>query len=150
MRWMRRVVPPAWLLLTLLAALALHRWLPLRQLWHEPLNRLGLLPLAVGLVLAASGVGAFRRAGTPLIPFAPSTALVTTGVYRFTRNPMYLGLLLIALGTACLLGSVGAFLPLLPLVWILQRGYIHAEERFLENIFGGEYRRYKNLVRRWI
>jgi protein-S-isoprenylcysteine O-methyltransferase Ste14 len=146
----RRLIPPGWLLLALFASLVLHHWLPLAQLWHAPLSHAGLVPLAGGLVLAGWGVGAFRRARTPLIPFSPSTALVTTGVYRFTRNPMYLGLTLILTGCAWLLGSLGAFLPLLPFLWILQCGYIEAEERFLEKLFGTEYLRYKSLVRRWI
>jgi protein-S-isoprenylcysteine O-methyltransferase Ste14 len=150
MGWARRIVPPGWLLVALMSAVALHHWLPLAQLWHPPLCWLGALALGAGLMLAVFGIGAFRRAGTPVIPFEPSTALVTTGVYRFTRNPMYLGLSLILTGTAVMLGSVGAFLPLPLLVWILRSGYIQAEERFLEELFGGDYLRYKNLVRRWM
>jgi protein-S-isoprenylcysteine O-methyltransferase Ste14 len=150
MGWARRVVPPVWLLIALLAALALQRFIPLAQLWQAPVNRLGLLPLAGGLALVSSGVRSFRRRGTPLVPLRPSTTLVTTGVYRFTRNPMYLGLALIQLGCAWLLGSLGAFVPLPLLVWILQSGYIDAEERFLEQLFGAEYQRYKSDVRRWI
>jgi protein-S-isoprenylcysteine O-methyltransferase Ste14 len=150
MSWVRRVIPPGWLLVALAASVALNHWLPLVQLWDIPVSRLGLLPLIAGVALAVWGVGAFRRAGTPLVPFVKSTALVTTGVYRFTRNPMYLGLTLIVAGTAWLLGSLGAWLAVPPFVWLLQCGYIQAEERFLENIFGSEYRRYKTIVRRWI
>jgi protein-S-isoprenylcysteine O-methyltransferase Ste14 len=150
MIWMRRIVPPAWLLAALIVCLALHHWLPLVQLCNRPWSQLGMLPLLAGLILAVCGVSAFRRAGTPLVPFVPSTALVTTGIYRFTRNPMYLGLTLILAGTALILGSLGALLPLVPFVLILRCGYIDAEERFLENIFGSEYRRYKTAVRRWI
>jgi protein-S-isoprenylcysteine O-methyltransferase Ste14 len=150
MTWLRRIVPPAWLLVALAACLALHHWLPLVQLCYPPWSRFGMLPLVAGLVLAVWGVSAFRRADTPLVPFVPSRALVTSGIYRFTRNPMYLGLTLILTGAAVLLGSLGALLPLPPFVWILQCGYIDAEERFLEDIFGSEYRRYKSAVRRWI
>jgi protein-S-isoprenylcysteine O-methyltransferase Ste14 len=150
MGWTRRIIPPGWLLLTLLGAVAMQRWAPLRQLWHAPASSLGTIPLVLGLFLAVCGVDAFRRARTSVVPFTTSSALVTTGIYRFTRNPMYLGLILMLFGTACLLGSLGAFLPLPALVWILTRGYIHAEERFLENLFGSEYLRYKNGVRRWL
>jgi protein-S-isoprenylcysteine O-methyltransferase Ste14 len=150
MEWARRLVPPGWLLVALMAAVALHHWLPLAQLWRPPLTRLGMLPLGAGLILAVFGIGAFRRAGTPVIPFERSTTLVTTGVYRFTRNPMYLGLSLILTGTAVMAGSLGAFLPLPPLVWILQCGYIDAEERFLEELFGSDYAKYKSRVRRWM
>jgi protein-S-isoprenylcysteine O-methyltransferase Ste14 len=145
-----RIIPPGWLLLALLGSAALHRWLPLVQLVHAPWTLLGVAPLAAGLVLAVAGVGAFRRAGTTVIPFALSSALVTTGVYRFTRNPMYLGLTLILTGSAWLCGSLGAFLPLPFLVWILQGGYICAEERVLEQSFGADYVRYCSNVRRWL
>jgi protein-S-isoprenylcysteine O-methyltransferase Ste14 len=150
MGWARRIIPPGWLLLALLAAGALHQWLPLGQMLRPPLTWLGLVPLGAGLVVTSKGFGAFRRAGTPVIPFSRSTALVTTGVYRLTRNPMYLGITLILGGVAWLLGSCGAFLPLLPLALILEHGYIRAEERFLEEIFGSEYLRYKSEVRRWL
>jgi protein-S-isoprenylcysteine O-methyltransferase Ste14 len=150
MHWTRRIVPPGWLLMALLASIALHRWLPLVQLWRSPLTWFGAAPLSVGCVFAAAGVCAFRRARTPVVPFVRCTALVTAGVYRRTRNPMYLGLVLISAGVAIFQGSLGAFLPLPALLWILQGGYIRAEERFLEEIFGGDYRRYKHDVRRWI
>jgi protein-S-isoprenylcysteine O-methyltransferase Ste14 len=145
-----RIIPPGWLLLALLACAALQRWLPLLQLLHAPWTLLGVAPLAAGLLLAVAGVGAFRRAGTTVIPFAPSAALVTTGVYRLTRNPMYLGLTLILAGSAWLCGSLGAFLPVPLLVWILQGGYIRAEERVLEQSFGADYVRYRSSVRRWL
>ena len=150
MGWVRRIIPPGWLLLAALASGALHRWLPLTQLLHPPVTWLGLVPLVAGLILTSKGFGAFRRAGTPVIPFRRSTALVTTGVYRLTRNPMYLGIALMLGGIAWLLGSVGALLPLPILVWILECGYIRAEEHFLEEIFGGTYRSYKSEVRRWL
>ena len=150
MGFAHRIIPPGWLLLALLVAAALQRWLPLLQLLHAPWTLLGVAPLAAGLLLAVAGVGAFRRAGTTVIPFAPSSTLVTTGVYRLTRNPMYLGLTLILAGSAWLAGSLGAFLPLPLLVGILQGGYIRAEERVLEQSFGADYVRYRSRVRRWL
>ena len=150
MGWARRIVPPGWFLLAVLAALALHHWLPLTQLWGLPLRWLAILLTLAGLIFAVSGLGAFKRARTPVIPFKPSTSLVTTGVYRFTRNPMYLGLTLILAGAAGWLGSLGALLPLPLFVWIMERGYVRPEERFLEDIFGTHYLRYKSDVRRWL
>jgi protein-S-isoprenylcysteine O-methyltransferase Ste14 len=150
MRWTQRIIPPGWLLLALLATMALHHLLPLTQLWHAPLTWLGVLPVAAGLSFAATGVGLFRRAGTSVIPFGRTTALVTTGVFRFTRNPMYLGLTLILSGTAWICGSLGAFLPLPLLVWVLEGGFIRSEERWLEDLFGADYRTYKERVRRWL
>jgi protein-S-isoprenylcysteine O-methyltransferase Ste14 len=150
MGWARRIIPPGWLLMTLLMSAGLHHWLPIDQLFSPPASRLGVVPLAAGLLLTAAGVVAFRRARTPVIPFERSTTLVTGGVYRFTRNPMYLGLVLVLGGTAMLLGSIAAFLPLPLFVVIIEFGYIRAEERFLAGIFGDDYLRYRHAVRRWL
>lgn len=150
MRWTQRVVPPFWLLLALIASGVLHHFLPIAKLFEPPVTWLGVAPLGVGMVLIAKGFGAFRRAGTPVVPFSRSTTLVTSGVYRLTRNPMYLGLTLMLAGSAWMQGSIGAFAPLPLLVWILQSSFIRAEERLLEEIFGGEYLRYKSAVCRWL
>jgi protein-S-isoprenylcysteine O-methyltransferase Ste14 len=103
-----------------------------------------------GLVLDGSAMRFFRRAGTSMIPFKPSTALVTTGPYRFTRNPAYLGMALIYVGIALLADAPWALVPM-PLVLILiDRGVIVREERYLEREFGEEYVGYKRGVRRWV
>jgi len=150
MDWARRIIPPGWLLLTLLASAALNRWLPIAHFLRPPASWVGWVLLGAGLAVGGSGFGAFRRARTPVVPFERSTALVITGIYRFTRNPMYLGMVLIVSGTALLLGSIGALLPLPLFVCIIDRGYIRAEERFLEEIFGGDYAHYRSAVRRWL
>ena len=85
-----------------------------------------------------------------MVPFEPSTVLVTEGAFRFTRNPMYLGLVLLLAGIAIALGSVGALLPIPVFVWIIQAWFILGEERFLEEIFGEAYLAYKSRVRRWL
>jgi protein-S-isoprenylcysteine O-methyltransferase Ste14 len=150
MDWARRIVPPVWLLLALLASVALNRWLPIAQLLRPPANRCGLVLIVAGALLAVAGVASFRRARTSVIPFERSTALVTYGIYRFTRNPMYLGLTAVLAGVALLLGSVGALVPLPLFVFIIHYGYIRAEERFLADIFGGQYAQYTDAVRRWL
>jgi protein-S-isoprenylcysteine O-methyltransferase Ste14 len=150
MAWARRIVPPGWFVLALLGALALQHWLPIAPLRPLLLSRLGIPLVLAGSVLSFAGLGAFTLARTPVIPFRPSTALVTTGVYRFTRNPMYLGLTLILAGTGLSLASLGALVPLPLFVWIMEHGYIRPEERFLEEIFGSNYLRYKSEVSRWL
>ena len=146
----RRVLPPVWLLLALLASLALDRWLPLKELLASPWNYLGLLPLVAGLVMTATSARAFKKAGTAVVPFETSTALVLDGWYRMTRNPMYLGLVLILTGLGVFLGSLGALLPLPVFIAILHFRFIVGEEQFLEGIFGDPYRAYRRRVRRWI
>jgi protein-S-isoprenylcysteine O-methyltransferase Ste14 len=146
----RKIVPPVYMLLALLAMLGLHYAIPLAQVVGSPLSYLGLVPLILGITIAATAARMFDRAGTPIRPFERSTKLVTVGPYRYTRNPMYVGLTLILIGAWLLLGSVGAALPIAVFVWIIQSRFIRGEERFLDEIFGDQYRGYKSRVRRWI
>lgn len=111
---------------------------------------LGLALGAFGLILIFWAGGRFIRAGTPLPPYRPATALVTEGPYRRSRNPIYLGMAFIYLGVVCATASLGA-LVLLPLViLVMEFGVIRREERYLEARFGEAYRTYKSEVRRWI
>jgi protein-S-isoprenylcysteine O-methyltransferase Ste14 len=144
------VLPPVWLLMALVASFALDRCWPIARLVPAPWKYLGYVPLTLGAVMAITAARAFRRAGTPLIPFELSTTLVTGGWFRVTRNPMYLGLTLILFGVALIDGTLGAFLPLPVFAGILHLRFIRAEERFLEEIFGEQYRVYRTRVRRWL
>jgi protein-S-isoprenylcysteine O-methyltransferase Ste14 len=92
----------------------------------------------------------FKRAGTGIEPFDEATTLVTIGFYRFTRNPMYMGMFLMLLGVAFLMGGIGALLPLPLFVLIIRNNFVLGEERFLEAAFGQHYLDYKFEVRRWI
>ncbi len=150
MKEQRKIVPPVYMLLALLAMIVLHYVIPLADLIAPPLSYLGLAPLVVGITICAIAARMFDRAGTPIRPFERSTVLVTGGLYRYTRNPMYLGLTLILFGVWLLLGTASALLPIAVFIWIIQEGFIRGEERLLDAIFGEEYRGYKSRVRRWI
>lgn len=106
--------------------------------------------IMTGLALGLASIWAMRRAQTSVDPFEPSTAIVVTGPYRFSRNPIYLGFGLISVGAACGLNSLW-IIGLLPLVMVtLHFGVIAREERYLERKFGETYLKYKASVRRWI
>ena len=103
-----------------------------------------------GLLLGLLGYRALRGAKTNVSPYEPTTALVTEGPYRFTRNPLYVGFTLVYGGISALANAPWAAL-LLPFVLVfMRRGVIDREERYLERKFGEEYLRYKARVRRWI
>lgn len=113
--------------------------------------------LAVILVVLGAGIGLagvieFHRAQTTVNPHRPkhASSLVTTGIYRYTRNPMYLGLLLFLAAWAIYLGSVLAFAPLILFVLYMDRFQIEPEERALVIVFGKEYTAYRARVRRWL
>ena len=121
----------------------------LPQPWRLPT---ALLLAGLGAGIALAGVAAFRRARTTVNPMQPeaASALVDEGIYRFTRNPMYLGLLLALAGWACHLGGLGAWLGLPAFVLYMNRFQIRPEERALEARFGLDFLRYCGRVRRWL
>lgn len=146
----RKIIPPVYFVLTLIAMACLHQLLPIARFIAPPFSYAGVALLLLGMLLAAVSAEAFRKAGTPVIPFEKSTVLVTSGFYRYTRNPMYLGLLLLLIGAALLFGTVGALLPIPFFVWVIEARFIRGEERFLQEIFGDDYLEYKRRVRRWL
>jgi protein-S-isoprenylcysteine O-methyltransferase Ste14 len=106
--------------------------------------------LAAGLALLASFNTAFTRKGTAVEPWKPTTAIVTGGPYRFTRNPAYLGMALVYAGIALLAEAVWVLVPLPLVLFVIDRSVIAREERYLERKFGREYVDYKGTARRWI
>jgi protein-S-isoprenylcysteine O-methyltransferase Ste14 len=109
----------------------------------------GLLGL-IGLGLPALSIAQFRKTGQKVDVAQPTTSIIRTGPYRFTRNPMYLGAMLAHLGVGTVIGSVGVLAALVPAVVLAQALAIVPEERYLERKFGDEYSRYKASVRRWL
>jgi protein-S-isoprenylcysteine O-methyltransferase Ste14 len=105
--------------------------------------------IVAGMTLIAIALGLFRRNKTAPEPWAASSALVIEGVYRFTRNPMYLGMMLFYAGLALLFQSPTAGLLLLPLIVIFDRVVIAREEAYLTRRFGAAYDAYRRRVRRW-
>jgi protein-S-isoprenylcysteine O-methyltransferase Ste14 len=111
---------------------------------------LGALLVLGGLALLLLGARRFSAAGTNIPPTLPTTALVVTGPYRWSRNPLYLAMLLIYAGLGIAALSSWALLLAVPLVLVLNYGVIIREEAYLERKFGGDYRAYRARVRRWI
>ncbi|MEN5115257.1 isoprenylcysteine carboxylmethyltransferase family protein [Brevundimonas diminuta] len=103
-----------------------------------------------GLLLDGIAAGTFRRLGTPPEPWKPTTALATGGLYRFSRNPIYLGFGLTYIGFAVAMDSPLALAMLPPCLIVIDRFVIAREERYLSARFGAEYEAYKGRVRRWL
>ena len=144
--------PPLLYVAGILAGWLADRVRPLPITGH-PSSVRTVLVLAFGLgwlALFAAAWGGFRRERTTLIPNRPASALVTTGIYRFTRNPMYVSLALLYVAVALVLDSWWP-LVLLPLVVLaVDRLVIRREERYLAHAFPGEYDAYRARVRRWL
>jgi protein-S-isoprenylcysteine O-methyltransferase Ste14 len=125
-------------------------WWPLRAPHGSYRWLAGAAPVATGFAIGFSALATMRRAGTSPNPHVATTALVEAGPFRFTRNPMYVGMVLIFLGLAVLLRSTWSAV-LLPLAAIaVDRWVIRPEERYLAQLFGEPYVAYMRRVRRWV
>ncbi len=129
----------------------LHPW-PVTASWsrQELFFWVGVLVCGLGVALDLWSLGLFARSQTSALPFRPASAIVARGPYRFTRNPMYLGMTLNLAGVGLLLGRTWIVLSALLATAIMDRYAIPREERYLERRFGAEYLDYKRRVRRWL
>jgi protein-S-isoprenylcysteine O-methyltransferase Ste14 len=147
-----KIPPPVIALLVAVSMWLAQRYVPSLGFviaWQLPLS---IVLMLLGIALALSGVHAFRKARTTVNPLKPETtsAVVATGIYRFTRNPMYLGMLTVLVGWACFLANALSFFLLPLFVLYMNRFQIGPEERVLSEHFGSEYTRYMQSVRRWL
>ncbi|MEO8503821.1 MAG: isoprenylcysteine carboxylmethyltransferase family protein [Acidobacteriota bacterium] len=147
-----RVFPPIFYIAGIAAGFLLQWVVPVALLpesWALPSHWIGTTLVGLWLTLSLWAVTTFRRVGTTPNPTQPTTALALSGPYRFTRNPMYLGLACLQAGTAFLGRTVWPLLTLPLVLWMVRRQVIDREERYLAKKFGDDYRRYKAAVRRW-
>ena len=146
----RRIMPTTYLLGALILMVALHLVFPWRTLMPSWWWLLGVLPVAAGVAMNFAADHAFREAGTTVRPFEESSALVTRGVFHFTRHPMYVGFLLSLIGVALMLGSLTPWLVVVAVAVLLDRQFVAVEERMLARRFGEEWKRYTLSTPRWI
>jgi len=146
----QRILPPTYLLVPLVIMLAIHFIFPGVTIIPLPWNFLGLIPLTGGILLNLNADRLFHLAGTTVKPFQESTALITQGVFRISRHPMYLGFVLILVGVAILLGSLTPWVIVPVFIVRMEIIYIRVEEHMLEERFGLAWMEYKKKVRRWL
>ena len=145
-----RIMPTTYLLIAILAMVAIHFLYPLMMLIPLVWNLLGIIPLVLGVILNLIADSAFHRVNTTVKPFQESSILVTDGVFRISRNPMYLGFVLILIGIAVLLRSLTPYVVILAFVILIQSMFITVEERMLAEKFEEKWREYAQHTRRWI
>ncbi|MFY0660415.1 MAG: isoprenylcysteine carboxylmethyltransferase family protein [Shimia sp.] len=147
------VYPPVVSVIAPVAAIALEWLVPLAVLPEA--GRLLLVVPGVALLggagwLAMSGTRAFQEAGTNVDPKQPTLKLVGTGPYRFTRNPMYLGMVLLQLGLALTFSLDWAVLGAVAVLVLLHYGVVLREEAYLTDLFGQDYQAFLAQTRRWL
>ncbi len=145
------VRPPVAWALAFVAGLGVDWLYPLRFVPTSfPAARIGGAVFSVGLALAIWAITTIRRAGTRVETNKPTTAIVVNGPYRFTRNPIYIGMILGQTGLAIGFNSVWILAMLVPFYFVIRYGVIAREEAYLERKFGEVYLAYKSHVRRWL
>jgi len=127
----------------------------LTWLWPLPFSLPGGAPIGGTMVLAAivlflASVRALRAAGTPVPGNQPTTSMVRTGPYRFSRNPIYVAFFLLQLGIALWISSLWMLATLIPAAALVSLVVVRREERYLEGRFGPQYSSYRDSVRRWL
>ncbi len=148
---MKKLLPP-FLFLTFIIVMGFVHWgVGLPQSLDYPYNLSGIPIICIGLILSILGKKLFNKLGTNIHTFDEPTVLVTSGIYKYTRNPMYLGLTIAMLGSSILMGgSLSSFSLTIAFFLITDRWYISYEEQMMYTKFGIEYEEYCSKVRRWI
>jgi len=146
------IPPPAVLAIFAIAVWLASRYAPLVDIPFPAQRMVAVIAMVMGVLVALLGVVEFKRARTTINPMAPgaTTTIVSSGVYKISRNPMYLGLALVALGIAIWNSALSGYLLVGVFCAYLTRFQIIPEERVLLERFGAEFGQYRSAVRRWI
>ncbi len=145
-----KIQPPVLLLLHLFAGLALGWLIPIPLVPPQGLQKFGLALAFAGFLLGAAAAVEFNRKHTTLDPHGLVSTLVTSGIYRFTRNPIYLGFVMMVIGVPLYLNNYWGIVLAAILVILFNALVICHEEAYLEKKFGDEYAGYRSRVRRWL
>jgi protein-S-isoprenylcysteine O-methyltransferase Ste14 len=145
----KRLLPPVYFLAAILSMAALHILFPIKRILPSLYLGSGLLIL-LGIVVISWAVRLFVKAGTAIKPFEESTKMIVAGPYRWSRNPIYLGLAIILFGIGLALGTLTPFAIVPLFVWLIQKNFIAHEEAMLDKSFGAAYAEYKKRIRRWL
>ena len=145
-----RMLPPVWLLLGVGTMVVLHRILPGPVVFPALMRWSGVVVAMFGVAAVVGTARSFRRTRTTIRPFEVSEVLLRGGLYRYSRNPIYLGMVIMLIGTAIGLGTATPWAVVPVFVVLISRRFIRREEGMLEARFGEEYREYCVAVRRWL
>lgn len=147
-----KIPPPIYMLLTALCMKLLDKYTPLYSWDVSVWRNMGVMFIVLALFLDIYSLLQFLRGSTTINPLHPEKTekLITTGMYRYSRNPMYVGLLYLLMGWSLILGSLSPIFMLPVFILLITKQQILPEEKVLEEIFGQQYRDYKQTVRRWL
>jgi protein-S-isoprenylcysteine O-methyltransferase Ste14 len=145
----KRILPPVYFITAILSMAVLHILFPIKRILPAAYSSGGVLIL-IGMSLILWAARLFTKAGTAIKPFEASTKMIVSGPYRWSRNPIYLGLAIILLGIGLAFGTLTPFAIIPLFVWLIQKNFIAHEEAMLDKSFGAAYAEYKKRIRRWL
>ena len=146
----RKINPPHYFLLVLVLMLLVDQFYPQQGVLPAYWNWIGIVPVLGGILGAALAARQFNRAGTSIIPLTKSSALVTDGMFRYSRNPMYLSMTTVLFGVPIILNNYWLLTIVALFVIIIRFRFIRYEELLMQETFGEEYLAYCSAVRRWL
>lgn len=147
---MQKIYPPILFTICILMMVGLWWFFPIIQFITFPNSLVGIFPFFAGLFISKAGFDLFKRKGTNLNAFLEPNILITDGLFKISRNPMYLGFVISLLGFFIILGTLSPFIVVIGFFVIVDRWYIRLEEIAMLKVFGDDYRKYKVNTRRWL
>lgn len=147
---MKKILPPQLLGICMILITITHFLIPIKQIIYFPYTLVGILFFIGGIVFSIKEKKRFLKLKTNVNTFKEPNILLTDGLFKYTRNPMYVGLVIVLLGIAILFGSVSPFIIVVLFIIMTDRVYIKIEEKILFDTFGETYLNYKKSTRRWI
>ena len=145
-----KILPPTYFYLLMILSIVLHFLLSIILIIKPPFSYFGIIPIIIGIYLNIWADKLFKIKNTTVKPYEKPSQLITEGPFKISRHPMYLGMFLILLGIAIVLGSIITFIFPIIFILLMEIFFIPFEENNLTNIYGQNYIKYKKRVRRWI
>ncbi len=147
---MQKLIPPFVVIISILAMVLIHFIAPFQIVVQNPFNFLGVILIISGLTITKKVRKMFSKIDTEIHTFKKPSQFVTYGLFQYSRNPIYLGFVIVLIGVNITLGSLTPFVFVLIFIFVTNYWYIPFEEKNMQIQFGKDYENYKKKVRRWI